>query len=72
MVRGAGQRNGPAVPVASQTLDVRELDREMVVREWGIRLVGVPGGSRQWNVQIKCPQIGGGAGMTRMQEVKLA
>ena len=37
-VRGAGQRNGPAVPVASQTLDVRELDREMVVREWGVRL----------------------------------
>ena len=54
-MRGAGQRNGPAVPVASLASDVRELDREMGVREWGIRLVGVPGGSRQWNVQIKCP-----------------
>ena len=37
-MRGAGQRNGQAVPGASQTLDVRELDREMVVREWGVRL----------------------------------
>ena len=28
----AGQRNEPAVPVASQALEVGELDREMVVR----------------------------------------
>lgn len=37
-MRDAGQRNGPVVPVApvaSQALEVRELDREMVVREWG-------------------------------------
>ena len=35
-MRGAGQRNRPAVPVASQALGVRGLDKkEMVVREWG-------------------------------------
>ena len=32
--RDAGQRNGPEVPVASQALGAKALDR--VVREWGL------------------------------------